>query len=382
MSGKAFIAGRIFDGDSWHTNAAVVARRGIVEAIVPVDRLAPDLERVEAGPILAPGYIDLQVNGGDGVMFNDAPNAATIARVCRAHAKLGTTALLATIVTDRPEISRRMATAGAEAERASVAGFLGLHLEGPHISVARKGAHDPALIRRLDEEAVTFISATRKSVPHLLVTLAPEAAKPESVAALAKSGAVVSLGHTDAPYATAKVFAEAGARMATHLFNAMSQFGSREPGLVGAVLDTPSLWAGLIADGVHVHPATIAAALRAKRGPARIFLVSDCVAAAGSDITSFMLAGRKVTRADGRLTLSDGTLAGADTDMAKSVRYMQNVVGVDLTEALRMATVYPAEAIGAAGTHGRLTPGHRADMVALSPDLVVTSTWIGGEVAT
>jgi N-acetylglucosamine-6-phosphate deacetylase len=381
MTRRAFTAKRIFDGDTWHDNAAVVVREGIVEAILMAERLGPDVPRVEAGAMLAPGYVDLQVNGGDGVMFNDAPDAATITRVCRAHARLGTTALLATIVTDRPEISRRMVTAGAEATSLRTPGFLGLHLEGPHLSVARKGAHDASLIRPLDNEAITFLIESRQRVPHLLVTLAPEAAPVESVASLARADITISLGHTDARYATCKAYAGAGATMATHLFNAMSQFGSREPGLVGTVLDTPALWAGLIADGMHVHPTAIAAALRAKRGPARIFLVSDSVAAAGSDIASFMLAGRRVTRANGRLALADGTLAGADTDMAASVRYMHDVVGIDLTETLRMASTYPAEAIGAGATHGRLTPGHRADMIALSPALAVTGTWIAGEAA-
>jgi N-acetylglucosamine-6-phosphate deacetylase len=228
---------------------------------------------------------------------------------------------------------------------------------------------------------LAFLVNARTGVAHLLVTLAPEAASAPAVTALANAGVTVSLGHSDTDFATARSYAAAGARLATHLFNAMSQLGSREPGLVGAVLDTPSLWSGLIADGVHVHPAAIAAALRAKRGPGRIFLVSDAVATAGSDITEFMLAGRKVFRGNGRLTLANGTLAGADTDMAASVRTLHASVGVELTEALRMATVYPAEAIGASATHGRLTPGHRADMVALTAGLHVTDVWIGGEPA-
>jgi N-acetylglucosamine-6-phosphate deacetylase len=381
MVDTAFVAERVFDGDDWHERAAVIAAGGVVKQIAPVDQLPAGYRIIDAGEILAPGFVDLQVNGGGGVMFNDAPDAATIAHVCRAHARLGTTALLATVITDTPDVVERMAAAGAEASQSRAAGFLGLHFEGPHISVARKGAHDPAFIRPMGDADVAFLSNARAGVPHLLVTLAPEAASLVAVAALVRAGVTVSLGHSDADYATVRTYAAAGARLATHLFNAMSQFGSREPGLVGAVLDTPSLWSGLIADDVHVHSASIATAMRAKRGPGRIFLVSDATATAGSNITEFMLAGRKVFRANGRLMLADGTLAGADTDMAASVRTLHTSVGVELTEALRMATVYPAEAIGASSTHGRLTPGHRADMVALTADLHVTDIWIGGEAA-
>lgn len=376
---RAITAERIFDGDRWHHDFAVLTENGAVASVLPIDALPPGVATVDAGAMLVPGLVDLQVNGGGGVMLNDAPDAEGIETVCRAHARLGTTALLATLITDRPEVGRLFSAAGAEASRRNIPGFLGLHFEGPHIAVARKGAHDAGIIRPLDEADRAFLIAARAGVPHLMVTLAPEAASLSDVSELAAAGVVVSLGHTDTSYADARAYAGAGATLATHLFNAMSQLGSREPGLVGAVLDNPLLWSGIIADGVHVHPASIAAALRAKRGPGRIFVVSDAMAVAGSDIASFSLAGRTVTRSSGRLTLADGTLAGADTNMAASVRYLHQAVGVDLDEALRMGSRYPAEAIGAGASHGRLAPGYRADMVALADDLKVAATWIGGE---
>ena len=271
-----------------------------------------------------------------------------------------------------------MIAAGIEAARKKVPGFAGLHLEGPHLSIARKGAHDPRLIRPMTDADLAALIAAKKELPTLLTTVAPESVTPEQVAALAKAGIVVSLGHTDATYTTARTYAEAGATMVTHLFNAMSQIGNREPGMVGAALDDGRLSAGLIADGLHVHPANVANAVRAKAGPRRICLVTDAMATIGTDMTTFTLNGRTIYRKDGRLTLEDGTLAGADLDMISAVRFMHRIVGLELGEALRMASLYPAETIGQ-GRLGRLTEGAAANVVALSGKLDVSGVWIDGE---
>jgi N-acetylglucosamine-6-phosphate deacetylase len=315
------------------------------------------------------------------VMFNDRPDAETIRTICRAHAPFGTTALLPTLITDTPEITAQAIAAGAEAARQNIPGFLGLHLEGPHLSISRKGAHDPALIRPMSDADKAALIAARKQMPVLLTTVAPETVPAWRIAALAAAGVVVSLGHSDARSALAATAAEAGASMVTHLFNAMSQIGNREPGLVGAALDTGALSCGLIADGIHVDPATIGIALRAKRRPGRIFLVTDAMATIGTDMTSFTLNGRTIRRENGRLTLEDGTLAGADLDMISAVRFMHRRIGIELGEALRMASLYPAESIGQDARHGRLAPGARADIVHLSDALDVESVWIGGEKA-
>jgi N-acetylglucosamine-6-phosphate deacetylase len=290
----------------------------------------------------------------------------------------GTTALLPTLITDTTETTAAVIAAGAEAARKRVPGFLGLHLEGPHLSVGRKGAHDPRLIRPMTDQDVASLVAARDKMPVLLTTVAPESVTPLQVSALARGGLVVSLGHSDVGYVNARAYAEAGASMATHLFNAMSQLGNREPGLAGAAIDLGGLSAGLIADGVHVDPATIGIALRGKRGPGKIFLVTDAMATIGTELTSFSLNGRTIHRRDGRLTLDDGTLAGADLDMISAVRFMHRVIGVGLGEALRMASLYPAQAVGQDHRLGRLAHGTLANVVALDGSLDVKGVWVEG----
>jgi N-acetylglucosamine-6-phosphate deacetylase len=260
-----------------------------------------------------------------------------------------------------------------------VPGFLGLHLEGPHLDRRRKGAHDPALIRPMTAEDLAALQEAARRLPALLVTLAPESATPAQVAALAGAGAVVSIGHSDTGIAAARAAFAAGARCVTHLFNAMSQLGNREPGLVGAALDADGVRAGLIADGIHVAPESMRAALAAKRGADGIFLVTDAMPVAGTDLTEFALNGRRILRRDGRLTLADGTLAGADVDFAASIRTLVAAVGVPLDRALAMATALPAAVIGASDRHGRLSPGLPADFVHLDPDLRLAGVWRAGE---
>lgn len=381
MSGTfAIAAPRLFDGETWHGNAALVIRGGIVEGIVAPGHVPGDAAVVElAGGLIVPGFVDLQVNGGGGVMLNDRQDVETIRTICQAHAPFGTTALLPTLITDTPETTARAVEAGARAAGEGVAGFLGLHLEGPHLSRSRKGAHDPALIRPMTDEDQDRLVAARRRLPTLLTTVAPESVDTARVSALSAAGIVVSLGHSDATFATANVYARAGASMATHLFNAMSQIGNREAGLAGAAIDNGGLWAGLIADGIHVDAATIRIALRAKNGPARIFLVTDAMATIGTEMTEFTLNGRTILRRDGRMTLADGTLAGADLDMISAVRFMHREVGLDLAEALNMAALYPAQAMGLDRSHGRLAKGARADLVHLSDALDVRTVWIGGQ---
>ncbi|KQZ31310.1 N-acetylglucosamine-6-phosphate deacetylase [Mesorhizobium sp. Root552] len=380
MNGRfALSATRIFDGDAWHEDAALVVANGIIEAIVPRSSLPADMSVVEdKRAILAPGFIDLQVNGGGGVMLNDHPDVASIRTICAAHAPFGTTALLPTLITDTPEITAAAAAAGRAAAEEKIPGFLGLHLEGPHLSLARKGAHDPKLIRPMTEKDQSALIAAKDGLPVLLTTIAPESVTADQVGKLAQAGIVVSLGHSDAGFATARAYAHAGASVVTHLFNAMSQIGNREPGLAGAAIDTGSLSAGLIADGIHVDPATIGIALRAKTGPRHIFLVTDAMATIGTDMTSFTLNGRTIYRKDGSLRLADGTLAGADLDMISAVRFMHEVIGLELAEALRMASTYPAEAVEQSHRIGRLTKGQAANIVALSERLAVESVWING----
>jgi N-acetylglucosamine-6-phosphate deacetylase len=310
-------------------------------------------------------------------MLNDRQDVEAIRTICQAHARFGTTAMLPTLITDTAETTRRAVAAGIAASAAAVPGFAGLHLEGPHLSLARKGAHDPALIRPMEDADEAMLVEARAGLPALLTTIAPESVTEDQVRRLAQAGVVVSLGHSDATAATAHAYAAAGARMVTHLFNAMSQIGNREPGLAGAAIASGRLSAGLIADGFHVHRDTMRIALAAKQAPGRIFLVTDAMATLGTDMAAFTLNGRLIRREGGRLTLEDGTLAGADLDMVSAVRLLHRDLGLDLSEALRMASLYPAEAIGL-DRYGRLCKGARADFVALSPALEIGDVWIGG----
>jgi N-acetylglucosamine-6-phosphate deacetylase len=311
-------------------------------------------------------------------MLNDGPSVDKIRTICAAHASFGTTALLPTLITDTREITAAAIAAGAQATRENVPGFLGLHLEGPHLSLARKGAHDPALIRPMEDEDQAALIAARAKMPVLLTTVAPESVDLRQMKTLSGAGIIVSLGHTDTSYRNAIAASAAGASMATHLFNAMSQLGNREPGLAGAVLDSGELWAGLIADGFHVDPASMGIALRAKQGPAKIFLVTDAMATIGTDLKSFTLNGREIRRENGRLTLADGTLAGADLDMISAVRFIHETVGLELGEALRMASLYPAEAVRQSHRMGRLAKGLAGNLVHLSETLAVRGVWIDG----
>ncbi|MGF6176021.1 N-acetylglucosamine-6-phosphate deacetylase [Ensifer sp. 4252] len=377
---KAIIGARLFDGIEWHDGAALLIEAGRVKGVVAAGNVPADAAVVDAhGLLLVPGFIDLQVNGGGGALLNAQPTLESIRQICSAHAKFGTTALLPTLITDTREVRAATIAAGLQAKAAGVPGFLGLHLEGPHLSVARKGAHDPALIRPMDDADLKEMLDCAKALGTLMVTVAPENATKEQVRALADAGAIVSLGHTDVGYETAVSYAKAGAKTVTHLFNAMSGLGHREPGVVGAALATGTLHAGLIADGYHVDPASMGVALRAKTGPGQIFLVTDAMSPIGTDMTSFELNGREILRHGGRLTLADGTLAGADIDMLSSVRFVHEKLRLPVEEALRMASAYPADAMGISSHKGRLLPGSDADFVLLTPELAMGSTWIGGD---
>lgn len=368
----AFRAERIFDGHRWHEDAAVLVDEGRVVAITP----AAEAEGAETVPgWIVPGLVDLQVNGGGGVMLNDEPSPAGIARICAAHAGFGTTAVMVTLITDRPEVTQAAIAATKAAE--GQPGLMGLHLEGPHFDPARKGTHDPALIRGMEAEDLALLVEAATRLPHLICTVAPEAVTPAQIRALAEAGVTVSLGHSDCAIASAQAGFDAGARMVTHLYNAMSPLTHRAPGLVGAALDDGRVSAGLIADGFHVDAAALRIALRGKAGPGRMYLVSDAMSTIGTDLPGLLLNGRQIFRKDGRLTLADGTLAGADIALIDAVRHVHLELGLPLDQALQLAGLNPALAMDDTD-RGHLTPGARADFVALTPAITAAATWIGG----
>ncbi len=373
---KAYMGAEIFDGNIRHKNAALLTKGGRVAGVVP-DTEVPSGYQVIAldGGLITAGFIDLQVNGGGGEMLNNAPTIETIRTICDAHFQFGTTSLLPTLITDTKERTDAAILAVKTAAAQDIAGVIGLHLEGPHLSIARKGAHDAALIRPMQTADCRQLCALAGELPSLLLTVAPESVTPTQIADLCDAGAVVSLGHTDTDYQTARAAVASGATCVTHLFNAMSQLGNRAPGVVGAALDTEDLFAGLIADGIHVDPAVIRIAVRAKQGKGRLFLVTDAMAPLGTEMNAFTLDGRKISRRNGRLTLPDGTLAGADTDMISAVRFMTTEIGVDVDEALRMASLYPAQLLKREGEIGSLVAGARADIVHLDKRLQIVNVW-------
>ncbi|MEE3360393.1 MAG: N-acetylglucosamine-6-phosphate deacetylase [Pseudomonadota bacterium] len=373
MTKTALTGARVFDGAVLHENAAVLLSDGCFEAIVP----AAEAQGVNitdlGGGILSPGFVDVQVNGGGGVLFNDQPDSTALKIMAEAHANLGATRILPTLITDTRDKVEAAIEAVDEACRKGMRGIAGLHLEGPHLDPVKCGAHDPSLIRSMDEDDLAMLCDAAGRLPSLLITVAPESVSPEQIAALVGAGATVSLGHSNCACSAAEQAFAAGASMATHLFNAMSQLNSREPGLVGAALSNKQVTCGLIADLIHVHPASLTAALRAKGQGA--FLVSDAMSPAGTDVESFDLMGRQVLRRNGQLTLTDGTLAGADLDLPTAVR---NVVGLgfDLADVLSMVTSRPAKAIGR-GDLGGFAKGQKFEAVHLNDGLTLNTVWVG-----
>jgi len=365
---QIFTGAAVFDGTTLTEGASLRVEDGRVATPGPGDEVRLD------GGILAPGFLDLQVNGGGGRMVDGSCTADMLAEMCATHARLGATSILPTLITDTAEATANVIAAGVAAAERQVPGFLGLHLEGPHLDPRRKGAHEANLIRPMDDADLTRLLDAVGKLPSLMVTLAPESVAPDQIARLAAAGVIVSLGHSDCSHATATTAIAAGARCVTHLFNAMSQLGNRDPGLVGAALTQP-VHAGLIADGIHVAPETIRVAMAASD---RLFLVSDAMAAAGSDLTEFTLNNRRILRRDGRLTLEDGTLAGADLTLPRAVGVLIDL-GVQPEVALSMATSRPAACLGRGDQLGHLTPGRVANMVHLSADGTLQGVWQAGQ---
>ena len=378
MSGPAqhaVTADHVFDGAVVHDDAAVLIDGASIARVMPRSELPRDIavRVLPAGAWLAPGFIDLQVNGGGDVLFNETPTANAICAIAKAHRKFGTTALLPTFITDTPE-KMRAAISAAETAIEHEPGVLGIHLEGPFLSREKPGVHDVRLIRAPIKDDIALFTAKRKGV--MLVTLAPEAVPAGFIAMLTGAGIIVSLGHSMATYQQTRAAMAEGLRSFTHLFNAMRPLASRDPGPIAAALEAPAVSYGLIVDGVHVDSAMLRLALRGAGHPV---LVSDAMPPVGGSRASFRLYGETITAADGRCLREDGTLAGSVLDMASAVRNTVLMLGVALPDALRFASTNPARAIGLDETLGKLAPGYRADLVAFAPENVrVIETWVAG----
>lgn len=374
---EALVNGRVLCDEGLVSGRVVLIDAGrIVGVFSPDDpRCASAARRDLNGGMLLPGFIDTQVNGGGGILFNDDPSVATIRKIVAAHRRFGTTSLLPTLISDDLSVITRAINAVSAAMSGNVPGVIGVHLEGPFLNEARKGTHDARKFRALDGAAVALLCSL--NVGRTLVTLAPEMTSPETIASLAASGVILSAGHTNATYAEMESALRHGVTGFTHLFNAMSPLGSREPGVVGAALLDANSWCGIIVDGYHVSPEMLRIALRCKRHD-RFILVTDAMANVGTSLTSFMLQGKKISVCDGRCVDEQGTLSGSALDMASAIRNAVAMLDIELAEAVRMASTYPAEFLGLGQELGRIAPGYRANLVLADDRLNVQDTWIDG----
>ncbi|WP_395019227.1 N-acetylglucosamine-6-phosphate deacetylase [Dongia sp.] len=371
----ALIGATVFDGTRLRDGQAVLIEAGKITGVMPEAKLPKGVEKQAVSGLLAPGFIDVQVNGGGGVLFNETRTIAGIAAIGAAHRRFGTTGYLPTFITDTQASMAEAIKAADAAMQARTPGVLGIHLEGPFLNPERKGIHRADLMRSISDQDVAMIDLPAGG--RVLVTLAPEKTEPATIAKLTKSGIIVAAGHTKADLATIRKAQGAGLTGITHLFNAMPPMMGREPGPVGAALEDRQLWCGLIVDLHHVSAVSLRVALAA-RGPERMMLVTDAMPSVGSAEDHFELLGEKIMRVDGALVNDAGTLAGSDLDMASAVRNTVRQLGVPVEDALRMASLNPAAFLRLDSELGRIALGYRADLVLLNDNYKVKATWISG----
>jgi N-acetylglucosamine-6-phosphate deacetylase len=371
------VNGRILAGERIVSGQTVLISAGRIEDVVlSDDPRCRDAVKVDLqGQILLPGFIDVQVNGGGGVLFNDDPSLESIRAIGSAHRRFGTTGFLPTLISDDLDtIGQAIAAAQASLD-AHLPGALGIHIEGPFLNWARRGVHDPKHLRRLDNAVISLLCSLRGG--RTVLTLAPEMTTTDMIAQLSASGILISAGHSDANFAQTSAAIAHGVRGFTHLFNAMAPLAPREPGIVGAALYDDSTWCGIIVDGHHVDPVMLKLALRCKRHD-RFMLVTDAMPPVGSPESSFVLQGRTIHVKDGVCRDENGILAGTGLDMATAVRNAVSLLGLELAEAARMASEYPAAFLGLDRELGRIEAGYRANLALLDDDLQVSRTWIEG----
>lgn len=374
----ALVNCKVFTGTAVEHNKAVLISGNRIRGLLPRCDVPSDIpQRDLKGWSVASGFIDVQVNGGGGVLFNEMPTIKGIKAIADAHRRFGTTNLLPTYITGPNEGMQQAASAVAQCiESDCVRGVLGIHFEGPFIATGKAGIHDPAFIRCPQDTDLNTVCSLDRGVT--LITVAPEVVDPNTIRRLCRHGIVVSLGHTDATYEVASAAFSAGARGATHLYNAMSPLTARAPGMVGAALDSRDAWAAVIADGHHVNFAALRVALRTK-GCGKVLLVTDAMPPVGSSQSSFRLGPYDVWVHNGRCVTSDGRLAGSALDMATAVRNCIQRLGVPEDEALRMASTYPAEFLGLGKELGHIAENYRANLVVLTSQIAVMAVVVEGE---
>lgn len=371
MTEFALLAPRLFDGKQWYVDHGLWISDTIIKAVVPVNELPTGLAQVTFEGTLVPGFIDLQVNGGGGILFNNEPTTASLEKMVTAHRQHGTTMMLPTLITAPWPLVTSAVEAINEAINSRFPGILGIHLEGPFLNPKRKGAHQPSLMCQLQAEALSQLP--RLVAGTMLMTLAPELTGDAVIKQLTDEGIVLFAGHSNATAQQAALGFQAGVTGVTHLYNAMSPMTTREPGLVGAALANEQVWVDIIADGFHVHPTNMQLAIKCKP-PGKVFLVTDAMASVGADCDWFMLDGERIEVNDGRCVNQQGVLAGAHLGMNQAVRNILDMTDSSLDEALRMASLYPAAAIKHDDQLGKLKSGYRACVTVLDSDLEVLAT--------
>ncbi len=372
----ALINGTVLTPEGFERDKAVLVEGGRITAVLAANhpRVLDGIRHDLGGRMLLPGFIDCQVNGGGGVLFNHEPSVEGIRAIAAAHRRFGTTGLLPTLISDQAEVMGK-AIAAVDAAMGQVPGVLGIHIEGPYIAPARKGVHAEATLRTPNAREIALSTSLRSG--RTLLTLAPECVPAEALREFLAAGVVVSVGHTAADYDTVHRALASGVRGFTHLFNAMTPLQSRTPGAVGAALEDRDSWCGVIVDGAHVHPASLKVALAAKpRG--KVFLVTDAMPTVGATAAEFVLNGETITIKDGIARTADGTLAGSVISMIDAVRNCVELLGLPLEEAARMASTYPAEFLGLGASHGRIAAGYQADFTVIDSGFKVHETWIAG----
>ena len=377
MRRTALTNGRLLTGEGIVSGQVLLLSGSRIEALAqPQDPRCADAVTVDLqGKLLVPGFIDVQVNGGGGVLFNDEPSPESISAIGAAHRRFGTTGFLPTLISDDLDTISRAIAAVQSCLDAGLPGVLGIHIEGPFLNWARRGVHDSKHLRLLDASLVSLLCPLRGG--RTMLTLAPEMTTPEIIAKLAADGVLVSAGHSEASFSETTAAIAHGLRGFTHLFNAMARLDPREPGIVGAALYDPDTWCGIIVDGHHVDPIMLKLALRCKRHD-RFMLVSDAMPAVGSSKSTFVLQGRTIRVVDGICRDENGTLAGTALDMATAVRNAVSLLDLDIAQAARMASEYPAEFLGLGHELGRIAPGYRANLVLMDDQCNVHKTWIEG----
>jgi len=371
---------KLFDGTRIIHGHAVILSGSIIEDIVPAHKISATAIRHDlGGALLAPGFVDIQVNGGGGVLFNSDPTVAALATIAAAHRTFGTTSLLPTLISDHFDIMTKAADAVADALLQNIPGIRGIHFEGPYLNPARRGVHAADMLQQASKKSLELL--TRSDLGAVVTTLAPECNSTDFIRTLVRANVRVCAGHSAATYDQVQIGLQAGITGFTHLFNAMSPLTSREPGIVGAALDSEDSWCGIIADGHHIHDTSLRIAIRAKatsKTAGKMMLVTDAMPSVGAADKSFVLNGETITATQGKCVTRDGTLAGSDLDMASAVRHTVNRLNLPVEEALRMASLYPATFLGLDQKIGHIKAGYDADLVLLDANLHVLGTWIAG----